>query len=495
MTMTIHPAFNPQIEVSEEVRTSQFIDGEWRAPRSDARLILTSPVTEEPFLELPSASDADVDDAVRAARHAFDYGPWPRLSPRERAQAVRRLATELRKFDYLLARAWTAEIGTPMNFTTFATEKSFESLEFMADMGDGFHWEEPRPLPPGMRKAYVRYEPVGVCALITPWNYPIGMACFKIGPSLVAGCTVVIKAPSEAPLESLIVAQAALAAGIPKGVINVVSGGREVGDYLIHRPDIDKVSFTGSTAVGKHIAAVCAERMARCSLELGGKSAAIVLEDADFDLVIRTLDRWSMTNCGQGCMLPTRIVVPQKFHDELVQRYAETVQAYRIGNPMDDATRLGPLSMERQLNRVLGYVHKGVEEGATLVTGGRRPEAFERGYFIEPTVFGNVTSKMTIAQEEIFGPVISFLPYADENEAVRIANDSVYGLSGAVFSRDEERALNVASRIRTGTTAINTYVVDPSLPFGGFKQSGIGREHGREALLGFTETKAVALAA
>jgi len=321
------------------------------------------------------------------------------------------------------------------------------------------------------------------------------MACFKIGPSLVAGCTVVVKAPSEAPLESLIVAEAALAAGIPKGVINVVSGGREVGDYLIHRPEIDKVSFTGSTAVGKHIAAVCAERMARCSLELGGKSAAIVLEDADFDLVIATLDRWSMTNCGQGCMLPTRIVVPWKFHDELVNRYADTVRQYRIGNPMDDSIRLGPLSMKRQLDRVLSYVQKGIEEGATLITGGRKPEGVERGYFIEPTVFGNVTSKMTIAQEEIFGPVISFLPYADENEAVRIANDSVYGLSGAVFSKDEERALAVASRVRTGTTAINTYVVDPNLPFGGFKESGIGREHGREALEGFTETKAVALAA
>jgi aldehyde dehydrogenase (NAD+) len=493
--MAVHPAFNPEMEVSEEVRTSQFIDGEWRAPRSDARLTLISPVTEQPFLELPSAADADVDDAVKAARHAFDHGPWPRLSPQERAKAVRRLASELRQHHAVLARAWTAEIGTPMNFTTFATEKSFESLEFMADMGDAFHWEEPRPLPPGMRKAYVRYEPVGVCALITPWNYPIGMACFKIGPSLVAGCTVVIKAPSEAPLESLIVAQAALAAGIPKGVINVISGGREVGDYLIHQPDIDKVSFTGSTAVGKHIAAVCASRMARCSLELGGKSAAIVLQDADFDLVNATLDRWSMTNCGQGCMLPTRIVVPRKYHDDLVNRYAETVRAYRIGNPMDDATRLGPLSMERQLNRVLGYVEKGIQEGATLVTGGHRPEAFNRGYFIEPTVFGNVGSKMTIAQEEIFGPVISFLPYDDEDEAVRIANDSVYGLSGAVFSKDDDRALRVASRIRTGTTAINTYVVDPSLPFGGFKESGIGREHGREALEGFTETKAVALAA
>jgi aldehyde dehydrogenase (NAD+) len=493
--MTVHPAFNPEMEVSEEVRTSQFIDGEWRVPRSDARLSLISPVTERLFLELPSASDADVDDAVRAARQAFDNGPWPRLSPQERAQAVRRLATELRKHHSVLSRAWTAEIGTPMTFTTFATEKSFESLEFMADLGDAFHWEDPRPLPPGMRKAYVRYEPVGVCALITPWNYPIGMACFKIGPSLVAGCTVVIKAPSEAPLESLIVAQAALAAGIPKGVINVVSGGREVGDYLIHQPDIDKVSFTGSTAVGKHIAAVCAARMARCSLELGGKSAAIVLHDADFDVVINTLDRWSMTNCGQGCMLPTRIVVPKKHHDELVNRYAERVRTYQIGDPMDDSTRLGPLSMERQLNRVMGYVKKGVEEGATLVAGGRRPNGLERGYFIEPTVFGNVTSKMTIAQEEIFGPVISFLPYEDENEAVRIANDSVYGLSGAVFSQDEERALHVASRMRTGTTAINTYVVDPSLPFGGFKESGIGREHGIEALIGFTETKAVALAA
>jgi len=493
--MTIHPAFNPEMEVSEAVRTSQFIDGEWRAPRSDARLTLTSPLTEQAFLELPSACEADVDDAVRAARHAFDDGPWPRMSPKERSQAVRRLSAELRKHASPLARAWTAEIGTPFTFTSFATEKSFESLEFMADLGDHFHWEEPRPLPPGMRKAYVRYEPVGVCALITPWNYPIGMACFKIGPSLVAGCTVVVKAPSEAPLESLIVAEAALAAGIPKGVINVVSGGREVGDYLIHRPEIDKVSFTGSTAVGKHIAAVCAARMARCSLELGGKSAAIVLEDADFDLVIATLDRWSMTNCGQGCMLPTRIVVPQKYHDELVNRYADTVRKYRIGNPMDDSIRLGPLSMKRQLERVLGYVKKGIDEGATLVTGGRQPEGVERGFFIEPTVFGNVTSKMTIAQEEIFGPVISFLPYADENDAVRIANDSVYGLSGAVFSKDEERALALASRVRTGTTAINTYVVDPNLPFGGFKESGIGREHGREALEGFTETKAVALAA
>jgi aldehyde dehydrogenase (NAD+) len=416
------------------------------------------------------------------------------MSPQERIAAVRRLATELRKYASPLARAWTAEIGTPISFTTFATEKSFESVEFMADLGEDFQWEEPRALPPGMRKAYVRYEPVGVCALITPWNYPIGMACFKIGPSLVAGCTVVIKAPSEAPLESLIVAEASRAAGIPKGVINVVSGGREVGDYLIHRPEIDKVSFTGSTAVGKHIAGVCAARMARCSLELGGKSAIIVLDDADLDRLIKTLDTWSMTNCGQGCMLPTRIVVPRHLHDEIVERYVATVRGYQIGNPFDDATRLGPLSMQRQLTRVLGYIQKGVDEGATLATGGQRPQALNRGFFIEPTVFSNVDNAMTIAQEEIFGPVISFLPYEDEAQAVRIANDSVYGLSGAVFSRDDDRALHVAAKVRTGTTAINGYVVDPSLPFGGFKESGIGREHGREALEGFLETKAVAVA-
>jgi betaine-aldehyde dehydrogenase len=235
--------------------------------------------------------------------------------------------------------------------------------------------------------------------------------------------------------------------------------------------------------------------MARCSLELGGKSAFVVLEDADFDLVNATLDRWSMTNGSQGCMLPTRIVVPRRFHDQIVARYAATVQQYKIGNPMDDSTKLGPLSMRRQLDRVLGYVQKGLDEGAKLITGGRQPDGFNRGYFMQPTVFAEVDNKMTIAQEEIFGPVISFIPYETENDAVRIANDSVYGLSGAVFSRDEQRALAVASRIRTGTTAINSYVVHPTIPFGGFKQSGIGREHGREALEGFTETKAVALAA
>jgi aldehyde dehydrogenase (NAD+) len=493
--MTIHANFDPHREVSEQVRNGQYIDGEWRAPRSDARLSLTSPVTEEVFLELPAACEADVNDAVRAARLAFDEGPWPRMSVAERTAAVRRLATELRKHSTVLARAWTAEIGSPINFTMPGTDHSFHSLDYMAELGDRFHWEEPRDLPPGMKQAYVRYEPVGVCAHIIPWNYPIGMACFKIGPSLVAGCTMVLKAPSEAPLESLIVAEAAAAAGIPKGVLNVISGGREVGDYLIHRPEIDKVSFTGSTAVGKHIMAVCAERMARCSLELGGKSAFVVLEDADFDLVNATLDRWSMTNCSQGCMLPTRIVVPRHLHDQIVERYAATVRQYKIGNPMDDSTKLGPLSMRRQLDRVLGYVQKGLNEGAKLITGGRQPEGFNRGYFIEPTVFAEVDNKMTIAQEEIFGPVISFIPYETENDAVRIANDSVYGLSGAVFSRDEARALSLASRIRTGTTAINSYVVHPSIPFGGFKQSGIGREHGREALEGFTETKAVALAA
>ena len=483
--------FDPQQALSQNVLTKFYIGGEWVAPLSDRKLELISPVTEECFLTVPEASTADIDRAVGAARQAFDHGPWPRLSPQERAKFVTAIGEELKKRLPALTDVWTAQVGTPKGFASYVVTHGPQIFEYYGQLGAKANFTETRDVIGG-RAAVIR-EPVGVAAIITPWNAPLPLISYGIAAALVAGCTIVAKPAPETPLDAQILAECAQAVGLPPGVLNVVPAGREVGDYLINKPEVDKVSFTGSVAAGRHIAEVCAKRLARCTLELGGKSPAVIMDDADLAAALGAIVPFSMPMTGQICFSLTRVLVSKKRHDEVVDAYAQAVKSIVVGDPWQAETQMGPLSIKRQLDRVMGYIEKGRDEGATLVTGGGRPKNMNRGYYVEPTIFTNVDSNMTIAKEEIFGPVVSVMPYDDEADAIRIANESTYGLSGAVFTKDAEKGLALARQIRTGNVTVNGLNLQVSVPFGGYKQSGIGRAGGPEGLEAYQEIKTVYL--
>jgi acyl-CoA reductase-like NAD-dependent aldehyde dehydrogenase len=469
---------------------SFFVGGEWIAPSSADALSVISPSTEEVVMTFAEAKPADVDRAVAAARDAFDHGPWPRLPAAERAGYLRKVADALAARHGELAEAWTTQVGAPISFTTYASGQCAGLFEFYASLIESYPLVEERQRDDGRLVRIVK-EPVGVVAAITPWNAPLVLLCYKVAAALAAGCTVVSKPAPETPMDAYILAECLEAAGLPPGVFNVIPAGREVGDYLVRHPGIDKVAFTGSTAGGRKVAAAAAERFTRVSLELGGKSAAIVLDDAPVADVLASLVPFSMPITGQVCFALTRVLVPERRKAELLEAYVEAVRNVQVGDPFDPATQMGPLTMARQLDRVQGYIGKGVAEGATLVTGGGRPDDQPRGYFVEPTVFDNVESGMTIAQEEIFGPVVSFITYDGVDDAVAKANDTIYGLHGAVYSADPERGYEVARRVRSGSVTVNGMIVDFKMPFGGFKQSGVGREGGIEGLDPYFELKTV----
>lgn len=488
--MTQRP-FDPQGELSENVRTRFFIDGAWREPMGSERLDLISPVTEELTLSVPAGADADMDAAVAAARRAFDASDWPRLSPSERASYMLRIADELDKRTDLLKRVWTAQVGAPQFFVELSTEMAAAQFRYYAAMAESYPFEEERPATHG--KVKVLREPVGVSALIIPWNTPLVLLTGKAAPAMLAGCTMVVKPSPETPLDALILAECVAAAGVPAGVFNVVPAGREAGNTLISDPRVDKVSFTGSTDAGRHIAKVCADRVARVSLELGGKSASILCEDADIGAWMQSVAPFTMPFSGQICFSQTRVLVPRSRHDEMVDAFAAYVESLKVGDPWEPDTQIGPVSIARQRDRVLDYIEIGRNEGARLVTGGGPASGFNRGYFVAPTIFDQVTNDMRIAREEIFGPVVSVISYSDDDEAVAIANDSDFGLSGSVFSSDAGRAEQIARRIRTGHISVNGFNLDLVAPFGGFKKSGLGRESGPEGLAAFLETKSLFL--
>ena len=469
-----------------------FIGGQWNEPSSDGRIELVSPVTEQPIGTVAEARERDMDAAVAAARKAFDQGPWPRMSHAERAAFLRRLADLMEPRVPELAAAWSAQIGGLAAMAPMVNGGAVMQYRFYADMADKYEWETRRPSTAGGTAVIVR-EPVGVVAAIAPWNAPLMIMTTKIAPALLAGCTVIMKPAPETPLEAYILAECAEAAGFPPGVINLVPSHREAADYLVRNPGVDKVGFTGSTAAGRRIASVCGERIARVTLELGGKSAAIVLDDYDIDQAAQTLTNTIITMSGQVCATLSRVIAPKKRHDELAEAIAAHMKTVRIGDPNDPATQMGPLAMKRQLERVEGYVARGEADGARLVTGGRRPSHMNRGYYIEPTLFANVDNASAIAQEEIFGPVISLIPAEDEADAVRLANESIYGLNGAVFTNDSERAYRVGRQIRSGGFGQNGLKMDFLAPFGGFKQSGVGREGGAEGIAPYLETKTIIL--
>jgi aldehyde dehydrogenase (NAD+) len=467
-----------------------FIDGEWRKSSGSNVLDVVAPHNEELMLQYIEPTTADVDIAVAAARRAFDTGPWPRMAPAERGVYLRKVADLLQARMPELAEAWTGQVGAVIGFTSKASYQCPGLFNFYADLCDTYPFIDERTRSSG-GKVRVVGEAAGVVAAVTPWNAPLVLLVYKVAAALAAGCTMVAKPSPETPIDAHILAECIQAAGLPNGVFNMLPAGREVGDHLIRHPGIDKISFTGSTAAGKHIAGVAAERLARVSLELGGKSAALILDDAKIDTVLQSLVPYSMPITGQVCFSLTRVLVPTSRKAEIIDAYTDAVSKVKVGDPFAADTGMGPLTMQRQLDRVLGYIEKGKAEGAKLALGGGRPADLNRGFFVEPTVFTDVDPGMTIAQEEIFGPVVSFIDYHDEQDMIAKANDSPYGLHGAVYTEDPERGFAIAREYRTGSVTVNGMIVDIEMPFGGFKQSGIGRDGGLEGLENYLETKAV----
>ena len=465
-----------------------YIGGEWAEP-SDGRLVeVINPTTEEPIGQAHLAGPADVDRAVRAARAAFDAGPWAASTPFERAAILSRAGELISARAASLARTITLEVGSPRAIADWQPVAARLYLDWHAAQAGTFPWEEERD---GIRgPLLVRRQPVGVVGAIVPWNFPLALSFPKLAPALLTGCSVVLKPPEETPLFGSLVAEAFEEAGLPPGVLNVVPADREVSEELVRHPLVDKISFTGSTRAGRRIAALCGERIKRFSLELGGKSAAILLPDADLDVAIPELAPNTMRNNGQTCTNATRVLAYRERYAEVVEALREEIGAFQIGDPADPDVFIGPLVSDVQRERVEGYIATGLREGARLVLGGGRP-ARERGYFVEPTIFADVDNRMTIAQEEIFGPVVCVIPYGDEDDAVAIANDSPYGLSGSVWGADAEHAKDVARRIRSGNVAVNQHILDPAGPFGGFKQSGLGREGGIEGIEAYVEVQSI----
>jgi acyl-CoA reductase-like NAD-dependent aldehyde dehydrogenase len=435
-------------------RRTFFIGGRWVEPTGHDRQAVVSPSTEEVVGEVPLALEADIDDAVSAAREAFDDGPWPRMAPAERADVLARAADLLRKRTDDIAGITVDEMGCAISQAPRAqTGLVAPVFDYYAGLIRTHGFE--RRVREGERAGIVSQLPVGVVGAIVPWNAPVTIASWKVAASLAAGCTVVLKPPPEAPLSNFVLAEALEEAGLPAGVLNVVPGGREVGEHLVTHPGTDKIAFTGSTAAGKRIMSLCGEQVKRVSLELGGKSAAIVLDDADFDAIVPRVVAGVMHLSGQVCGAHTRVLVPRSRYAEVVDAAAAAADAITVGDPHDPATIVGPLVAERQRDRVEHYVAIAAEDGARIVSGGTRPTALPKGWYVSPTVIVDVDNDMRIAREEVFGPVVCLLAYDDDADAVRIANDSQFGLAGGVWSGDDGRALDVARRLRTGSVTVN----------------------------------------
>ncbi len=467
-----------------------FIGGAMVKPAGTGTIEVRSPATLEVVGRVPDGTIKDIDRAVAAAREAFDRGEWPRMSPGDRADALARLNEELMTRQEEFAEVMTWEVGSPITFSqTVQAISPTMVLAYYSDMVRSYPFEELRDGVLG--KSWVLREPIGVVGAIIPWNVPLFLAITKLAPALAAGCTVVLKPPPETPLFAYLLADAIIAAKIPHGVVNIVAGGREIGEHLVRHPDVDKISFTGSPVGGRQVAAICGELLRPCTLELGGKSAAILLDDVDLEQKIPELLPFAMMNSGQACIAQTRILASKKRYAEVVDVLTEEVKKQKTGDPFDAETFCGPLIAERQRKRVEEFIASGREEGARVTTGGGRPRGLDRGWYVEPTVFADVANGMRIAQEEIFGPVVAVIAYEDEDDAIRISNDSRYGLSGSVWTNDYARGLAIAKRVRTGTYTVNGYVLDFATPFGGYKESGVGRELGPEGLSAYCELKSV----
>ncbi len=474
--------------VTEE--SAVLIGGRWTPSIDGHSVPVISPATEEPIAHVTLGGVQDIERAILAARDAFDNGPWPRMSPHERAQVLARASELVMERHDELAETITLEVGTPIKQSMRSRVTNVRDMfDVHVALAETYPWVEIRR---GLRsEVEIRQEPVGVVGAIVPWNVPFSLTSAKLAPALLTGCTVVLKPAEETPLNALVLAEILAEAGLPEGVLSVIPADRIVSEVLVRHPAVDKISFTGSTVAGKKIAALCGEQLKRYSLELGGKSAAIILEDADLDATLARLLPATINNNGQVCVNQTRIVAPQARYDEIVEAFTEGYRALEIGDPMDPSTDVGPLIHGAHRDRVEGYIRSGRDDGARLTIGGGRPSGLDRGFYVEPTIFADVDNGMTIAQEEIFGPVLTIIPYGDEDEAVRIANDSKFGLSGTVWGTDSERAADIARRVRTGNIGVNLFTLDFAAPFGGFKESGIGREYGPEGIGAYTEIQAL----
>jgi len=468
-----------------------YVDGAWRPAAAGRFIDVRNAATEEVYVRVARAEAADVDAAVEAARRAFDHGPWPRLAHAERAGWMRRIAdaVEARGDDF--ARAWSAESGVTYRVAKVRAAASVASFfRFYASLAEDFPFEEEHRTRIGGRGLLVR-EAVGVVGAIVPWNAPAGLMTFKTAPALLAGCTVVIKASPEAPTAALLFAEICDQVGLPPGVVNVITAEREDSERLVRHPGVDKITFTGSTAAGRRIAAICGERIARCTLELGGKSAAVILDDADIEVAAATLASQSAYLTGQVCHCLSRVIVSRGRHDQMVGALSAAFARLKVGDPFAEETDMGPLSTAQHRGRVEASIAQASADGAQLAFGGVRPSGLPRGWFVEPTVFGRVDNRSALAREEVFGPVLSVIAANDEADAVSLANDSPYGLNASVFTSDLDRAYAVARQLRCGTVGHNGSGIDFTIAFGGFKQSGIGREGGREGLLPFLESKTI----
>lgn len=459
------------------------------------QLRVISPHTEECIAEIDAAGPDDVDAAVTAARAAFDSGPWGRTTPAERIALIRKLADVYDRERAEMARTISAEIGAPISFAQRA-QVGLPAMMIRAfcDLAENHQWQHNRAGFFGS-EVHVRKEPVGVVAAIVPWNMPQFLTVTKLVPALLAGCTVVLKPAPESPLNALLLSTMLQEIELPPGVVTVLPGDGAVGQHLVSHPGVDKVSFTGSTASGRSVAAACAANLTKVSLELGGKSAAVILDDAPPEKVAAGVRAASLSNSGQICNALTRILVPRERHDEYVDALAAEMSGLRVGDPDDPKTQMGPLVSARQQHRVREYIEIGNDEGAQLILGGSEmPDGLDRGWYVRPTLFAAADNSMRIAREEIFGPVLTVIPYRDEDDAIAIANDSDYGLAGTIWTGDTEKAMAIATRIRTGTLGINQgYTMDPFAPFGGVKGSGYGRELGPEGLDAYLDTKSIAM--
>ncbi|WP_354698931.1 Geranial dehydrogenase [Paraconexibacter sp. AEG42_29] len=468
-----------------------FIGGGWVSPQGSDRIDVFSASTEELIGSVPDGTNADIDAAATAARNALqDPQGWSSWSVDERASAMERLADAMDKRSEEMTTRISMQNGMPIAIAQ-QLEGVFPQvlLRYYAGLVRGTDFEEERAGLLG-GTIIVKKQPIGVVGAIVPWNFPQALAAFKLAPLLAAGCTVVMKPSPETVLDSLTLAEAIIEAGIPDGVINIVPGGREVGAYLVEHPQIDKVAFTGSTPAGRKIAARCGELLRPVTLELGGKSAAIVLDDADIASSVENLFSATLLNNGQTCFLGTRVLAPRSKYDEVLAVFGGLADALTVGDSMDPATQIGPMASKRQQERVEGYIAKGKSEGARVVAGGR-PTGQEQGWFVQPTIFADVENSHTIAQEEIFGPVLSVIPYDNDEQAIAIANDSEFGLGGSVWTGDAERGEAMARRVQTGSIGINHYMIDPAAPFGGVKQSGLGKELGPEGLQAYLSTQSI----
>ncbi|MFD6887945.1 aldehyde dehydrogenase [Streptomyces sp. NPDC059957] len=473
-----------------------FIGGEWTDPLGSDTIKVVSPHTGQVIGSVPHASKADVDRAVAVARKAFDEGPWPRTTLEERIAVVTRIKDAIAVRHEEIARSISSQNGSPYSWSILAQALGpMMVYDAAITVARDYPYEEFRQGVLG--PILVRREAVGVVAAVIPWNVPQFVAAAKLAPALLTGCTVILKPSPEAVLDSYILADIAREAGLPEGVLSILPADREVSEYLVGHPDVDKVAFTGSVPAGRRVMEVASKNLTRVTLELGGKSAAVILPDADLDTAIAGIVPAAWMNNGQACVAQTRVLAPRSRYEEIAEALAAAASALVVGDPMDPATQLGPLVARRQQQRSLDYIRIGQEEGAKVLSGGGRPGAsgLDQGWYVEPTLFGDVDNSMRIAREEIFGPVVCLIPYGDEAEALRVANDSEFGLSGSVWTGDVEHGIDFARQVRTGTFNVNTFSLDMLGPFGGYKNSGVGREFGPEGLSEYLEHKMIHLPA